>query len=202
MSKKKVFPAYFQHFKTGKYWYFENLALSLIGQHCHFGSLCQKIRKKLMKQFWTKSKKPYFWAVFAPNLPPKIFFENRAPSLFEHCHFTPLCQKSEKTNEPILRKAENSKMVKGNFPKKRKSVINDEKKFSGKNFFGHILGYFALHFSAKNQKKLMKQFCSKSKKPYFQAVFDPNLPNFFWKSGFITFWALPYCTFVPKISKK
>ena len=65
------------------------------------------------------------------------------------------------------RKAENSKIVKGNFPKKRKSVIYDEKKFSGKNFFGHILGYLTLYLSAKNQKKLMNQFCTKSKKPYF-----------------------------------
>ena len=89
------------------------------------------------------------------------------------------------------------------FPQKRKSVINDEKKFSGKNFFGHILGYFALYLSAKNQKKLMKKFCTKSKKPYFWAVFGPNLPKkiFFRKSGSVTFWALPFCTFVPKIRK-
>ena len=37
----------------------------------------------------------------------KFFFENRAPSHFEHCHFAPLCQKSGKTNEPISRKAGN-----------------------------------------------------------------------------------------------
>ena len=37
----------------------------------------------------------------------KIFPENRAPSLFGHYHFASLCQKSEKTNEPIPRKAGN-----------------------------------------------------------------------------------------------
>ena len=37
----------------------------------------------------------------------KIFPENRAPSLFGHCHVAPLCQKSEKTNEPIPRKSGN-----------------------------------------------------------------------------------------------
>ena len=122
--------------------------------------------------------------------PQNFFFENRAPSLFGHCcHFAPLCQKSEKTNEPIPRIAGNRKMVNGNFPKKRKSVIYDEKTFSGKNFFGHILGYFALYFSAKNQKKLMKQICTKSKKTLFR------------KSGSVTFWALPFCSFVPKIRK-
>ena len=68
-------------------------------------------------------------------------------------------------------------MVKGNFPKKRKSVIYDVKKFSGKNCFGHFLEHIALYLSAKNQKKLMKQFCTKSKKPYFLAVFGPNLPK-------------------------
>ena len=36
-----------------------------------------------------------------------VFSENRAPSLFGHCHFASLCQKSEKTNEPIPRKAGN-----------------------------------------------------------------------------------------------
>ena len=157
-----------------------------------------------MEKFCTKSKKPYFQAVFGPNLPKKNFFiENRAPSHFGHCRFASLYQKSEKTNEPIPRKAGNRKMVKGKFPKKRKSVINNEKFFSGKNCFGHILGYLALYLSAKNQKKLMKQLCTKSKRPYFQAVFGPNLPkNFiFRKSGSVTFWALPFCTSVPKIRK-
>ena len=75
-------------------------------------------------------------------------------------------------------------MVKGNFPKKRKSVINDEKKFSGKNFFGHILGYFALYLSAKNQKKLMKQFCKSPKNPIFRR-FSAQIcqKNFFPKIG-------------------
>ena len=35
------------------------------------------------------------------------FSENRAPSHFGHCHFESFCQKSEKTNEPISRKAGN-----------------------------------------------------------------------------------------------
>ena len=138
--------------------------------------LSAKNQKKLMKEFCTKSKKPYFQAVFAKICPKKSFFENRAPSLFGHCHFAPLCQKSAKNNEPIPRKAGNWKMVNGNFPKKRKSVIYDEKKFSGKNCFGHFLEHIALSLSAKNQKKQMKQFCTESKKPYFYTVFGPNLP--------------------------
>ena len=35
----------------------------------------------------------------------KIFIKNRAPSHFGHCHSASLCKKSEKTNEPITRKA-------------------------------------------------------------------------------------------------
>ena len=110
-----------------------------------------------------------------------------------------LCAKNKKKLESILRKAENREMVKGNFPKKRKSVIYNEKKFSGKNCFGHFLEHIALYLSAKNQKKLMKQFCTKSKKPYFQAVFGPNLPKkfFFQKSCSVTFWELPFCIIVP-----
>ena len=57
--------------------------------------LCTKNQEKLMNRFFTKSKKPYF------------FFENRGPSHFGHYHFAPLCQKSEKTNEPTLRKVGN-----------------------------------------------------------------------------------------------
>ena len=66
--------------------------------------------------------------------------------------------------------------------KKRKSVIYDEKTFSGKNFFGHILGYFALYFSAKNQKKLMKQICTKSKKTQIcpkKHFFENRAPSLF-----------------------
>ncbi len=135
--------------------------------------------------------------------PKKFFFENRAPSHFGHCHFAPLCQKSEKNNEPIPLNAGNKNIVKGNFPKKRKSVIHDEQEFSGKNFFGHIFGYLALYLSAKNQKKLMKQFCTKSKKPVFPAYFRHFRPEkiFFRKSGSVTFWALPFCIIVQKIRK-
>ena len=148
-----------------------------------------KNQKKLMKQFCTKSKNPIFrW--FLDQICPKIiFFENRAPSHFGHCHFASLCQKSEKTNEPIPRKAGNRKMVKDN-----------EKKYSRKSFFDHILGYLALYLSAKNQKKLMKQFCTKSKNPIlrqFWAKFSPQI-FFFQKSGSVTFWALSFCTLGPK----
>ena len=103
-----------------------------------------KIRKKLMKQFCTKSKNPIFRQFLAQICPNFFFFENRSPSHFEDWHFTPLCQKSEKTNEPFPRKAENRKMVKGNFPKKRKSVFCDEQDFSRKNHLCHILTLMVL----------------------------------------------------------
>ena len=51
------------------------------------------------------AQKPVFSAYVRHFRPEKFFFENRAPSLFGDCHFAPLCQKSEKTNEPISRKA-------------------------------------------------------------------------------------------------
>ena len=99
--------------------------------------------------------KPYFQAVFAR----KDSFRKSSPSHFGYCPFASLCKKSGKTtNEPIPRKADNRKMVKGNFPKKRKSVSYDEKTFSRKNFFGHIIRCLALSFCQKSEK-LMKQFC-------------------------------------------
>ena len=171
---------------------------------CHLRHQNQALVLFSFKNFNAQSpKNPIFRQFLAQICPQNFFFKNWAPSHFGHCHFASLCQKSEKTNEPISRKAENRKMVKGNFPKKRKSVFCNEKKLSGKNCFGHILWYLALYLSAKNQKKLMKQFCTKSKKPYFQAVFGPNLPQkfFFQKLGSVTFWALPFCIFMPKFRK-
>ena len=53
------------------------------------------------------------------------------------------------------------------FPQKTKIHNLRRKKIFGKNCFGHFLEHTALYLSAKNQKKLMKQFCTKSKKPYF-----------------------------------
>ena len=106
-----------------------------------------------------KVKKTLFLGSFLPKFAQKIFLKNRASSHFGHYHFASVCKKSEKTNEPIPRKAGNWKMVNGNFPKKRKSVIYDEKKFSGKKIVSAIfLEHIALYLSAKNQKKLMKQF--------------------------------------------
>ena len=95
-------------------------------------------------------------------------------------------------------------MVKGNFPKKRKSVIHDEKKFSGKNCFSHFLAHIALYLSAKNQKKLMKQFCTKSKKPYFQAVFGPKFAQkkFFLKIGLRHFLGIAILHHCAKNQKK
>ena len=62
-----------------------------------------------------------------------------------------LRQNSKKTNEPIPRKAGNRKMAKGNFPKKRKSVIWDKKYFR-ENDYSQILGFFTLSFYQKSGK--------------------------------------------------
>ena len=64
-------------------------------------------QKKIMIQFFTKSKKPVFQPFFDPNLPKICFFENRAPSHSRVYSHAPLCQKSENLNEPISRKAGN-----------------------------------------------------------------------------------------------
>ena len=62
--------------------------------------LCAKNQKKLMMESRENAKKTVFPAYFR-------FFGNRAPSHFGDCHFASLYQKSEKTNEPIPRKAGN-----------------------------------------------------------------------------------------------
>ena len=60
--------------------------------------LCAKNQKKLMKESRENVKKPVFPAYFRYFRPEKNFGD---------CHFASLCQKSEKTNEPISRKASN-----------------------------------------------------------------------------------------------
>ena len=72
--------------------------------------LCAKDQKKLMMNSREKAEKPVFPAYFRHFRPKKFFFENRAPSHFGHCHFASQkseSEKSEKTNEPISRKAGN-----------------------------------------------------------------------------------------------
>ena len=93
--QKRRFPAYIRYFLPEKFF-------SKIG---HFNThLCAKNQEKLMMKSRENAKKP----VFPAFLVGKIFFpENRAPSHFGYCHFASLCHKSEKTNEPILRKAGN-----------------------------------------------------------------------------------------------
>ena len=69
--------------------------------------LCAKNQKKLMMKSRENAKKPVFRHISGIFGRKWIFSGNRAPSHFGHCYFAPLCQKSEKTNEPISRKAGN-----------------------------------------------------------------------------------------------
>ena len=60
------------------------------------------------RNFSKNSQKAYFEAILGPFLPKLgqkwIFLEERALSVFQYWNFLPLCQKSEKSNEPLLRK--------------------------------------------------------------------------------------------------
>ena len=60
-----------------------------------------------MTKFFKKSKKSYFGAIFVifcPNLGLNEFSRKNAQSVFKYANYLPPCQKSEKTNEPFLRK--------------------------------------------------------------------------------------------------
>ena len=62
-------------------------------------------QEKLTIKVFKKSKKPYFGGHFVSQIWLKINFRgNRALSLFKYSNYLPWCQKSEKTNEPFLRK--------------------------------------------------------------------------------------------------
>ena len=94
ICKNGEFRHNFRHFRPRKN------VLGIANTH-----LCVKNQKNLMMKSrkWENAKKRFF-RHFQPK---KMYFENRAPSLFGHCHFLSFCQKSEKTNEPIPRKAGN-----------------------------------------------------------------------------------------------
>ena len=112
-------------------------------------------------------KQTLFLGIFGPNLPPKKFsFENWAMSylgiaILHHCAKNQ--KKILSQSQEMLIFPENGKRE---FPQIRKCDFYGQKKFSGKNGFSHFLENLALYLSAKNQKKLMKQFRTKSKKPY------------------------------------
>ena len=102
------------------------------------------------------------------------------------------------------RKAGNRKMVKGNFPKKRKSVLYDEKKFSRKNCFGHFLEHIALYLSAKNQKKTNEAILHKVQKTLFLGSFWPKFApkKFFLKIGLRHFLGIAILHHCAKNQKK
>ena len=66
-----------------------------------------KNQEKQMMKSRENAKIPVFPAYFRHFPRKKFFSKNRAPSHFWNCHFASLCQKSEKTYEPISRKAGN-----------------------------------------------------------------------------------------------
>ena len=111
-GRKPIFRAQFGPFsdQTGpKNFFFKNK----VPPHFKFyniTSLCKK-SEKINEAISRKAQKPLFWAHFGPISDPigptKFFIKNRALSHLRVYHFAPLCKKSEKTNEPILRKAGN-----------------------------------------------------------------------------------------------
>ena len=94
-----IFPA----FSAGKKFFLKiGLCHVLAIANMHLCAKCQKT-EKLEKM----PKNRFFRHISGIFGRERSFFENRAPSHFGHYYFASLCQKSEKTNEPISRKAGN-----------------------------------------------------------------------------------------------
>ena len=63
-----------------------------------------------MKSFFKKSKKPYLEAILDPfctNMGKNEFSWKKGLSVFKYSNYLPSYKKSEKTNEPFLRKMQN-----------------------------------------------------------------------------------------------
>ena len=92
--------------RTGKIFFLQNgFQLLFSSTNAH---LCAKKLEKSNDKISRKSQKIAFFGTFPALVTGKNFFlENPAPSHFGYHHFASLCKISEKTNEPITRKASN-----------------------------------------------------------------------------------------------
>ena len=101
MESSGIFPV----FSAGKKFFSKiglGHVLSIANTH-----LCAKNQKKLMMKSRKNAQKTSFPAYFRYFRLKNRFFKNRARSHFRNCRFASVCQKSEKINESISRKAGN-----------------------------------------------------------------------------------------------
>jgi hypothetical protein len=118
IREKKIF-FFFQKFGVGpvlgpfgpkkgqRDFFLKNLIRPLFTPYTPLTS-CKKSEKS-NEAILRKIPKTSFWARFGPFWPKNgqmdFFLKNRAPSVFYTCGPLTSCKNSEKTNEPILRKA-------------------------------------------------------------------------------------------------
>ena len=95
-----------------------------------------------------------------------------------------LCEKKQRN---IRKKSDE------NLQKRRFSAFSPGKEFFSKIGLSHVFSTANGHLYGKNQKKLIMKSQENAEKLVFLAYFR--------KSGSVTFWALPFCSFVPKIRK-
>ena len=106
---KTVISGKFPAFSAGKKFFLKNPAWSYF-DHWYYAFLNKK-SVKTNDKISRKCQKTGCSGIFPAFLAEKkMFFDNRAPSHFGHCHFASLGKKSAKTNEPISRKAGNRRM--------------------------------------------------------------------------------------------
>ena len=102
--QKRRFPAHFRFYRPEKFFsrktVFNSFSAVLMRIFVH---KLQKFNDKISR----KSPKNAFFGTFLALVTKNFFFENPAPSHFGYHNFASLCKKSEKTNEPIPRKADN-----------------------------------------------------------------------------------------------
>ena len=92
--------------------------------------------------------------------------------------------------------------VKGDFPKQKMAILSRKKIFGKKPLKPFFRGPFPPHLHKKSEKS-NEAILQKAQKTLFLGSFLPKFTqkNFYQKSGFVTFWALPFCIIVQKIRK-
>ena len=155
-------------------------------------SFCQK-SEKTNEAILHKVQKTLFLGSFWPKFVKKYFFLKIGLRHILAIAILHLCAKNQKK---LMSQSREKLETDERTVERRKRI------FRKKLFRSHFRVPCSLSFCQKSEKT-NEAILNKSKKPYFNAVFGPNLPKKFFsrKPGSVTFWTLPFCIFVPKIRK-
>ena len=158
-----------------------------------------------MNRFFTKSKKPYFWAFLGPNWPKKIFFSKIG---LRHILDIIILRQCAKFHEKISSTAWDIQEILFFWRKLAVSAIFRQFRLQKSNFLtietclmvGIAINNVFVWKRQRNMKNKSKQNLQKRRFPAYFRHFRPK-KKFSQKSDSVMFWALLIRIFEQKITK-